>query len=172
MLSSITPNTSNSTMVMTPPPEKSDAAPFGTDGASRYQAARDKIYDTVGELEQLDAAVAATRKKHHKLQEDLEHSIDVEMRRFITSYKLNVTENEARERRIAENQESQTFLRAELEELEEEEEMLQNALKQSKTERKRLRTSVSARDLAFLQLGQDLAHADAKRLRFDDSGEE
>lgn len=30
---------------------------------------------------------------------------------FVTSYRLNVTENEARERRLAENRESQTFLR-------------------------------------------------------------
>ncbi|KAJ4335916.1 hypothetical protein N0V87_005772 [Didymella glomerata] len=60
----------------------------------------------------------------------------------------------------------------ELEELEEEEDMLKNALKQSKAERKRLRTSVSARDMAFLQLGQTLAHRDSKRLRFDDSDEE
>jgi hypothetical protein len=50
--------------------------------------------------------------------------------------------------------------------------MLKNALKQSKAERKRLRTSVSARDMAFLQLGQTLAHRDSKRLRFDDSDEE
>ncbi|KAL1643572.1 hypothetical protein SLS61_009200 [Didymella pomorum] len=72
---------------------------------------------------------------------------------FIEAYKLNIMENE-------------------LEELEEEEDTLKNALKQAKEERKRLRTSVSERDLVLLQLGQDLAHTVSKRLLFDDSGEE
>jgi len=102
----------------------------------------------------------------------VEETPPISPKEFITSYRLNVTANEARERRLVENRESQTFLRAQLEELEEEEKMSKNALKQSKAERKRLRTSVSARDLVFLQLGQDLAHTDSKRLRLDDSSDE
>lgn len=91
---------------------------------------------------------------------------------FITSYRHIVAGNEAREKKLVKNMERWTAIRSELEELEEEADMLKTAPRQSKAEHKRLRTSLSASDLAFLQLGQDLAHEGSKRMRFEDSGEE
>ncbi|KAJ4379424.1 hypothetical protein N0V86_005469 [Didymella sp. IMI 355093] len=91
---------------------------------------------------------------------------------FITSYRLNVTEYEARERTLVKNKERQIAIRSELKELEEEEDLLNTALKVSKAERKQLRSSISTRDLHFLQLGQDPANAEFRRMRFDDSGDE
>lgn len=91
---------------------------------------------------------------------------------FIASYRQNVTKNEGREARLANNRRRQAVLRSELEDFEQEAEVLATALRESKAERKHLRTSLSARDLAFLQAGQDFAHGGAKRLRFDHSDEE
>jgi hypothetical protein len=82
MLSNATPDDYKSTAVMTPPPEKSDAPPrAGTGGDSRYQAARDKMYDTVEELERIEAAIEANRKVYHERWEEVKYSIDVEMKR-------------------------------------------------------------------------------------------
>ncbi|UPX12191.1 uncharacterized protein EKO05_0002754 [Ascochyta rabiei] len=90
---------------------------------------------------------------------------------IVTSLRLNVAENEARDRRLAENENRRVELEAELEDLKEEAVILKNALQQSKYERWNLRSSLSKRDLALLQLGQDLVQG-GKRLLFDDSDEE
>lgn len=91
---------------------------------------------------------------------------------FIAAYRHNVTESEAGKTKLAENEQRQAVLRSELQSLEEEAGTITAGLRRSKAERKRLRTSLSARDLAFLQAGQDLAHDGAKRLRVDRSDEE
>jgi hypothetical protein len=90
---------------------------------------------------------------------------------FITAYCLNVAEYEARERKLVESKERQIAIGSELEELGEQEDLLKTALKVSKAERKHLRSSILARDLAFLQLGQDLAHAEFEKMQFEDSGD-
>ncbi|KAJ4343926.1 hypothetical protein N0V95_006528 [Ascochyta clinopodiicola] len=98
--------------------------------------------------------------------------LDIRPEDLITSLRQNVAENEARDRRLAENENRRDELEAELEDLKEEAVILKNALQQSKSERRHLRSSLSKRDLAFLQLGQDLMQGGGKRLRLDDSDKE
>lgn len=81
MPSSASPEHYNSTAVMTPQLKRLDTpSTVGTSGASRYRATRDKIHDTVEELERIDAAAEANKKKYLKPLHDLKHSIDVEMK--------------------------------------------------------------------------------------------
>ena len=92
---------------------------------------------------------------------------------FVASLRQIIAQDEVRRQRLGDNKKRQAKLRVELEELEEEAILLKTALRQSKTERKRLRSSVSERELEFLKAGQDLVQDSAKRMRFtEDSGSE
>lgn len=70
MLSEASPNNHDSTTVTTALPAIT-LPTVDKDGVLRYQAARDEIYDTVEEIERIDAAVEANRKKYQKPLEEL-----------------------------------------------------------------------------------------------------
>lgn len=91
---------------------------------------------------------------------------------FVSTYRENLMQSEARDTNLSANRERQAIITAELEDLKDEEAMLISELCRSRNERKHLRTMLSSRDLAFLQAGQELAHDRVKRLRFDESDPE